>query len=194
MNNSVALKKSKLIPPFPSINWWQEALINKIIPIQEDTLYNKLNPQNRYYLTGAQGIQLMTIPIKGGRNQRTKIKDVMISYDFDWQSHHWKTIKTLYERSPFYEFFAPEIENLFNEKIEKLLDWNKKSIQLINQLANLNLEMTSNLTQNIPEIEQKYNHVTYHQVFEDKLGFQPNCSILDLLFCEGNNTLQKLTS
>ena len=194
MNNSIASKKSKLIPPFPALNWWQGALTNKIIYIQEDILYNKSNPQNRYYLTGAQGIQLMTIPIKGGRNQRTKIKDVLISYDFDWQSHHWKTIKTLYERSPFYEFFAPEIENLFNEKVEKLLDWNKKSIQVINQLAQLNLNMTSKLTQNIPEIEQKYNLVTYHQVFEDKLGFQPNCSILDLLFCEGNNTFQKLTS
>ncbi|MBA2748463.1 MAG: WbqC family protein, partial [Tatlockia sp.] len=34
----------------------------------------------------------------------------------------------------------------------------------------------------------------YSQVFEDRLGFQPNLSILDLLFCEGPNAINLLTS
>ncbi|MDB5940434.1 MAG: hypothetical protein JWP77_2798, partial [Polaromonas sp.] len=34
----------------------------------------------------------------------------------------------------------------------------------------------------------------YSQVFEDRLGFQPNLSILDLLFCEGPNAIHLLNS
>lgn len=192
MNENIEIKKPNTIPPFPALNWWQEALSNKNIFINEDIPYNKSNPQNRYYLTGAQGIQLLTIPIKRGRNQRTKIKDVLISYDFDWQSHHWKTIKTLYERSPFFEYFEAEIRVLFEDKIVYLLEWNKKSILLMNHLAQLNLEITTDLREKSDE-NLPLKQAIYHQVFEDKVGFQPNCSILDLLFCEGNNSLQKLT-
>lgn len=32
--------------------------------------------------------------------------------------------------------------------------------------------------------------VKYHQVFEDRIGFQPNLSILDLLFCEGKRSAE----
>ena len=180
-------------PPFPSIVWWQNAVQNKLIVINDDVFYNKSKPQNRYYLTGSQGIQLMSIPIKGGRNQRTKLKDILISYDSDWQSHHWKTIKTLYERSPFFEYFEAEISSLFNEKCVYLLDWNKKSIELVNQLAQLRLEIKYALALDNKEQERIFNEVIYHQVFEDKTGFIANCSILDLLFCEGNNALQKLS-
>jgi hypothetical protein len=34
--------------------------------------------------------------------------------------------------------------------------------------------------------------VKYFQVFEDRIGFQPNLSILDLLFCEGPNAIYLL--
>jgi hypothetical protein len=32
---------------------------------------------------------------------------------------------------------------------------------------------------------EEMESISYYQVFEDRSGFQPNCSILDLLFCEG---------
>lgn len=194
MRNITEKIQLETTPPFPSIVWWQNAVQNKEINIQEDTLYNKSQPQNRYYLTGSQGVQLMSIPIKGGRNQRTKLKDILISYDFDWQSHHWKTIKTLYERSPFFEYFAAELSSLFSEECIYLLDWNKKSIEMVNQLAQLHLEIKYALALNKDkEQERNFKEVIYHQVFEDKTGFIPNCSILDLLFCEGNNVQQKLS-
>ncbi|MFL5744953.1 MAG: WbqC family protein, partial [Niastella sp.] len=38
------------------------------------------------------------------------------------------------------------------------------------------------------------NPVRYHQVFEERIGFIPNLSILDLLFCEGKNAQRILTA
>jgi hypothetical protein len=37
------------------------------------------------------------------------------------------------------------------------------------------------------------NPVRYHQVFEERIGFIPHVSILDLLFCEGKNARHILT-
>ncbi|HEY8896893.1 MAG TPA: hypothetical protein VIM79_18850, partial [Niastella sp.] len=36
------------------------------------------------------------------------------------------------------------------------------------------------------------NPIQYHQVFEDRIGFIPHVSVLDLLFCEGKNARQIL--
>jgi len=37
-----------------------------------------------------------------------------------------------------------------------------------------------------------YHPVVYHQVFEDRFGFLPGLSILDMLFNEGPDTLALL--
>jgi hypothetical protein len=39
----------------------------------------------------------------------------------------------------------------------------------------------------LPKNYKEFNTVKYHQVFEERVGFLPNLSILDLLFCEGKN-------
>jgi len=193
MHNIAEKNKLTQVHPFPSIDWWQKTIRMQTIHLDGDSFYNKSQPQNRYYLTGSQGMQLMSIPIKGGRNQRSKIKDIMISYDVDWQSHHLKTLKTLYERAPFFEFYGPEIESLFQEKTTHLFEWNKKSIHLIMRLLKMNLEIGKDITDANEEIVKHQIYITkevrYHQVFEGKINFQPNCSILDLLFCEGRNAL-----
>jgi hypothetical protein len=36
--------------------------------------------------------------------------------------------------------------------------------------------------------QEDKNFVKYNQVFEDRTAFQPNLSILDILFCEGPET------
>jgi len=44
-------------------------------------------------------------------------------------------------------------------------------------------------------IDQEFPEpIRYRQVFEDRLGFIPHLSILDLLFCEGRRTVEILES
>lgn len=181
--------------PFPSINWWINALNGKSLIFNDEILYKKDQPKNRYLLTGSQGKQMLSIPLSGGRSQSTTLGKVKIANNENWQSQHWKTIKTLYQRSPFFEFFELDFSVFFQKEIDYLNDWNKESIFLINRLLKLNLQFSSknvqiNKAQELsfqPFDNEQRKSIEYHQVFQEKVGFQPNCSILDLLFCEGNN-------
>ncbi|MES1224575.1 MAG: WbqC family protein [Bacteroidota bacterium] len=44
----------------------------------------------------------------------------------------------------------------------------------------------------LPKNYVQFDGVTYRQLFEERTGFLPNLSILDLLFCEGKKANELL--
>ena len=145
-----------------------------------------------------------------GRGRNIKIRDLRISYDTEWQRNHWRTIFSAYNSSPFFKFYEDDLYPFFNEKWKFLFDFNLKIIELICEL--LEIETFPELTGNFEEIPEntlnfrealspkkhraapdfQFNPQPYTQVFEERHGFIPNLSILDLLFNEGPNSLNIL--
>ncbi len=155
--------------------------------------------RNRCMLAGAEGILSLSIPLKEGRNQRVAISEVIISDSEKWQSHHFKSLQSAYNRSPFFEYYRDELSDLYKKPFVKLADWNLHCLGWVKQKLNFPSEIRFT-EQTIPygsagqddsrdEVRPQnfslWNPVLYHQVFEEKTGFLPNLSILDLLFNTG---------
>jgi len=166
--------------------------------------------RNRCHLAGAEGVIHLSIPLQKGRDQKTLVKDVRIADRNDWQSRHWKTIVSCYSRSPWFEYYRDELGDLYRRPFHFLVDWNLACFEW--SLKILQMPISFSLTtayQKSYVAEQwtdwrgailpKNQHVDpdrhadntapikYRQVFEERTGFLPNLSILDLLFCEGKN-------
>lgn len=184
--------------PFPPISWWMMALQEQQILIDLGEHYQKMSYRNRYYLAGPQGKQLMSIPLEAGRNQHNPMTDVRIDYKDNWQSRHWKTMVSLYGRSPFFEYFEYKIRPLYQEeKFPFLQEWNEASLRLSADLLGWNpaISTTTEYHRHYPndnDIRDKSTPLKlqgqppqYYQVFQDRTGFIPDCSVLDILFCEG---------
>ena len=193
--------------PFPPVSWWIMALEAKNIVLDTAEHYQKMSYRNRYYLTGADGKVLMSLPLQSGRNQRKAVKDVLISKDTEWQSQHWKTITSLYRRSPFFEYYEHLLQPLFEAEFDSLHAWNKAGIYRVAEVLRLNIQITetekyiSQYSQDnildirntfVPQANPPFPLPEYHQVFVERCGFQADCSILDLLFCEGNHAASLL--
>jgi hypothetical protein len=132
------------------------------------------------------------------------MQDIEISYDENWQTVHWKTIESCYRRSPYFEYYADEIKRLFEKKHHFLIDYNVQCLQTINQLLHVKKELV--LTEKYQKTpsdtyidarnifdENKDIHLpSYIQVFQDRIGFKSNLSILDMLFCDGKTLIEKL--
>lgn len=190
--------------PFPNIYWWSYAFNADTILLDQAEHFEKMSLRNRYLVSGSGGLNTLSIPIAEGRQQRKPMNEVKIDYKSDWQKKHWRTLQTVYNRSPYFEFFNQDIQSLYLQKFDMLIDFNEASIHLMAQLLNikLNLNKTGFYQKNYPEIitdirgdfrSNQYNlypeeYPVYHQIFEDRLGFLPNLSILDLLFAEGKNS------
>jgi hypothetical protein len=155
-------------------------------------------------IAGGAGPIVLTIPLRDGRNQKRLMKDVLIDHRTTWRSTHWKTIVSCYNRSPWFEFYRDELDEIYKMSFEALADWNSACFKWI--LEKLELKLTVSLTDRWEEnydsgeyadwrnrfvpgsIQRRFPVAPrYRQVFSDRTGFIPHLSILDLLFCEGKN-------
>ncbi|MDY7395547.1 WbqC family protein [Aureibaculum sp. 2210JD6-5] len=166
--------------------------------------YQKQTYRTRCYIYGANGKQLLNIPVLQG-NSKQKTKDVLLDNSISWQRQHIKSMASAYKSSPFYEFYEDDLRALLLKKHKYLLDLNLDSQELM--IDNLPMEITIHRTKDFQlnyhksvdfrfladaKSKKKYNLPKYYQVFSDKHGFIPNLSILDLLFMEGPNAINYL--
>lgn len=162
--------------------------------------FQKMSFRNRMVLAGSNGLVTLSVPLEKGRDHKQPIRDVRISYSLPWQQQHLRTIESCYNRSPFYEYYRDGLERIFTSRPIFLLDLNRDIQQWLWKVLKIPAgfsETTSYQTQ-IPEntidarnrwvpknFQSDEDSIRYRQVFEDRIGFQPNLSILDLLFCMG---------
>lgn len=157
--------------------------------------FPKQTYRNRCYIMGANGKLRLGIPTKhdGART----FKDIKISYESPWQKEHAKSLISAYKSSPYFEFYEDELLPIIEKKEKFLVDLNIKTIEFINTKLKLNINF--NFTENYHTVDENVdfrNHFdaksepenvfpTYMQVFDDKLDFLPDLSIIDLLCNEG---------
>jgi len=127
------------------------------------------------------------------------MKDVKISYDFKWQRLHWLSLESCYRNSAYFEYYEDELAPFYHKKTEFLFDYNIELLQWIFKQLKKTPELNFT-TEYIKELEPgkdyrvknlfKDSSLTkpakpYYQVFEERIGFLPNMSIVDLLFNQG---------
>lgn len=194
--------------PFPPITWWQQAIRHKNVLIDLSEHYQKMSFRNRYYIASPQGKLLLSIPLQMGRNQRKPVREVKIDYKEQWQARHWKTIVSCYHRSPFFEYFEYLFRPLYEEQYEWLYEWNRAGLDLIKKILHPDITISETdlyqkqYADDVCDIRASfrpqavYNGVgtEYYQVFSDRTGFIPDCSVLDPVFCEGKQSIILLRS
>ena len=168
--------------------------------------FQKQTYRNRCYIYGANGKQLLTVPVMHSKqNIRRKTKEIKIQNSFAWQKLHVKSIQTAYRSSPYFEFYEDEIIPVILKKHKYLIDLNFETNHIIFDVLqhDFSYKKTNEYQEKYTDIQDlrflvnakssiKYNFQQYQQVFADKHNFIPNLSILDLLFSEGPNTLNYL--
>jgi len=151
-----------------------------------------------------------------GKNEKQGIREVRISYEEPWQNKHWTAIQSAYGNSPYFDEYAAIFQPFFKEKTAFLFDRNlailKELLALLDISKNLAFSTvyTPSVTPDTLDMRQfispkpnksgldtAYTNISYPQVFMEKTGFLPNLSILDLIFCQGPEsvfTLQRSVS
>jgi hypothetical protein len=155
----------------------------------------KMTDRNRYRIGGSNNSILLTVPLLHGRDQAGAIDKVHVLNDGRWQVQHWRTLVSVYNRSPYFFHYEPTLKALFDTEYDLLYELNMAAIAWVKQQLRLDFkegfttgyerDAEAGVTdlrglKKLPAPEGKY-----YQVFEDRIGFVPGLSILDLLFSEG---------
>ena len=175
------------------------------ILIESEEHFPKQTYRNRTNVYTPDGVLCLTVPVTKGAKNHTNIKDVKISYDFEWQRLHWLSLQACYRRSAYFEYYEDELVPFYEKKFDFLFDYNEQLLQFILKAMKIKVELKytesyeaeySNLadfrnsisSKHETDIEQK----PYFQVLEDRKGFIKNLSIVDLLFNQGPHSVNYL--
>lgn len=189
------------------------SIIQYVAQVNSDSLlfetednYQKQTYRNRCYIYGANGKQMLNVPIIHLKHEeRNKTKDIQVNYSEPWQKLHIKTLDSAYSSSPFYEFYKDDIISVIQKRFKYLLDLNFETIFALNECLQLKCSVhktdkyDSNLIVDLDfrylvdaKNKNEYAFQKYTQVFDQKHGYIANLSCLDLLFNEGPNALEYL--
>ena len=135
-------------------------------------------------------------------------KDIRISDHGNWRHLHWKALKSAYGESAFFEYYADDIRPFFEKKWKYLWDFNWEIMEKMCELLAIddlplaiyhfhdvlaNVQCSKDYRMAIqpkhPQPDPDFIPKPYYQVYQQKHGFIPNLSILDLLFNMGNEAI-----
>ncbi|UCE94608.1 MAG: WbqC family protein, partial [Flavobacteriaceae bacterium] len=96
--------------------------------------FQKQTYRNRCYIYGANGRQLLSVPIKhSGTDGRQKTKDVQIDNSFPWQRNFIRSLEASYRSSPYFEFYEDDLMYVLNKSHTFLLDLNLEAHGVISE-------------------------------------------------------------
>lgn len=175
---------------FGSVEWYQSLYRADLLLIDDEERFQKQTFRNRCEIATAGGRQNLTVPIVHGSGDKN-IRDTLISTHGRWQHQHWYAIQSAYGESPFFMYYADELRPFFEKTWRYLFDFDMEIVETCCRLLDIEpkITMKSAFSDEITPIETPHVFRRYYQVFEQRHGFQPNLSILDLLLCQGSESV-----
>src|SRR5918993_2281796 len=109
---------------FPSVEYYLTLCSYKHVIFELYDHHRKMSFRNRCIIAGANGHINLSVPLIGGRDQKTIAREVKIDNSVGWQKQHFKSLVSAYNRSPFFEYYQDDLDRLFQLKCGILFEWN----------------------------------------------------------------------
>jgi len=186
------------------VEYYMQMLAFPQIIIEKHCNYVKQTYRNRCIIASANGLQTLSIPVEKPETVKCLTKDIRIAEHGNWRHLHWIAIQSAYNSTPFFEYYEDDFIKFYEQKYNFLFDFNESLRILITRLLDIEPQVAYTSvykTDFLPNeidyreaIHPKKNAVIssfkpYYQVFESRFGFQPNLSIIDLLFNMGTESI-----
>ena len=200
---------------FGPVQWYQKLNRYDHVLIEQHETFPKQTYRNRCLIATTNGVQALTIPVDKSdhTSQLSHLRSqfVRISDHGNWRHLHWQALQSAYGESPFFEYYEDDLRPFFTERNwEYLIDYNnaicRKMCELLDIHPNISATTaytpssthlplsTSNDFREVihpkhPLPDPDFQPRRYYQVYQQKHGFLPNLSILDLLFNMGPESI-----
>lgn len=183
----------------PSISYF--ALLTADVPIALEVFesYPKQTCRNRCYIATANKVLSLSVPVVKVDGSHTPTHRVSLCDAEPWRRNHWRTIESAYRNSAWYPHYDVGLATVINQRHDSLWTMNDA---LINHLARVmklsinyrkteewvaapqqGLDLRNAFDTRMPAfVDDLAVFPRYFQNFADRYGFQPDLSIIDLLF------------
>ena len=191
---------------FPSISYMARFLTENEPLIEMFETYRKQTYRNRCRVMTANGVEILSVPVVKVNGNHTMTKDIIISPVEPWQHIHSRCLESAYKAAPYFDHYYDYLRPIFEGHFERLIDLNDAALQAILKMLKTKKEIV-HTTDYVREAENDLREAfspkkaientsfpEYYQVFSTKFPFAADLSVLDLVFNEGPEAVEYLSS
>ena len=113
----------------PWLGFIEKIISSEKFVFLDDVQFEKNGFQNRNKIRTYDGEMWLTVPVKV--KSQTLLKDVKINYSVDWINKHKKSIIQNYKKAEFFDNYWLELEKIYDEKYEYLVELNIEIIKFL---------------------------------------------------------------
>lgn len=191
----------------PPVHYFSCIAAAQQVLIEQYETYPKQTYRNRCEILTANGQFSLTIPVSKPFGNHTMTKNIEIANYQNWQMVHWRTIESAYASSPYFLYYKDLLIPFYLKKYQNLLHYNFELLKVLFEILEIDkpVILTTSYQKSVPDILDFREIITtkkpftdfafkpYYQVFEDRFGFTPGLSILDLVFNMGEEAGEVLS-
>lgn len=201
---SVLLSSAYLAP----VEYYTKLLAYDRVFVEQHDHYIKQTYRNRCTIAAPDGELALSIPTVKPDTLKCPLRDIRISDHGNWRHLHWNAIESAYNHTPYFEYYKDDFRPFYEKKYEFLADFNEELCRLVCSLIDMQptVERTTEYRPLPSQDEDDFRErihpkkdfrledpaffpQPYYQVFQERHGFLPNLSIIDLLFNMGPESL-----
>lgn len=186
----------------PSVLYLAVMASYEAVAIEQWETFPKQTFRNRAVIATAGGNMMLNVPVIRTQGNHTRTDQMVISYQEPWNIRHWRAIVSAYSAAPYFLYYRDGIEEILMQRHDRLIDLNDALLRHL--LKKMKIECQINYTadyepcspaaeeagdyrsiladKHCPLLEKHSPLPAYPQVFDTRYGFQPNLTVLDLLF------------
>lgn len=180
----------------PNIAYFQNLYKDEQLLLHLNDTYSRRTFRNRAEIMGPNGKMLLTIPSVKLDSFEREYKNIRISYSESWLKQHWKSFESAYRRSIYFEYYEDKFRVMYDKpRFEYLWEFNYELMKIVVSTLKSGKSIVLNEIDDCPK-ENSYNLILnkeYQQVFSNKYSFEPNLSILDLIFNTGPQAIHYIS-
>lgn len=191
---------------FPPLSYFTELIQYDCVMIEVKETYPKQTLRNRCSILTSNGPNNLSVPVTRPGGNHSTTESIQIFQAERWQIRHLRALEAAYKSSPYFDHYIHHFEPVFHQKFETLIELNALIYQIIGKLLKIStsVKCTDHFQKSLENQTDKRNYFDskpispgiffepYTQVFSDRFRFEPNLSILDLIFNLGPESREYL--
>jgi hypothetical protein len=115
----------------PYLGFFHKLQQSDIFVAMDNVQFERRGLQHRNKIKTPQGEQWLTVPVMHRSRDEERINEMLINPEFPWPRKHWQALVTNYSRAPYFQEYAPELQQILTREWSHLCELNMALIQWV---------------------------------------------------------------